>query len=148
MPGITWNLCCSPCPNGARRTTTAYGVPLSSMAKSSPQSVLVRFQESLHRGNFTPVEFCIKDPQKPPHGPGTAFHGDLLQSVLPHDYTFLKSEDTAFTNNIHHRTQPLQYAFTQISPHLHPCNLNGTPALQGLHTFKMVSHTLSLYISQ
>ena len=133
---------------GLEEPPTACGVPLSSMAKSSPLSALVRFQESLHRGNFTPVEFFIKDPQKPPHGPGTPFHGDLLQSVLPHDYTFLKSEDTAFTNNIHHRTQPLQYAFTQISPHLHPCNLNGTPALQGLHTFKMVSHTLSLYISQ
>jgi len=36
---------------------TACGVPLSSMAKSSPSSVLVRLQESLHRGNSTPAEF-------------------------------------------------------------------------------------------
>ena len=94
---------------GLEEPPTTCGVSLSSMAKSSPQSVLVRLQESLHRGNFTSVEFFIKDPQKLPQGPGTPFRGNILQSVHPRDYTFLKSEDTAFTVHCpHHRTQPLQ----------------------------------------
>ena len=51
------------------------------------------------------------------------------------------SQDTAFTAY-----------FTQISPHLHPHNLDGTPVnlgpLWGLHTFKRASCMLSLYFSQ
>ena len=51
---------------GLEEPPTAHGVPLSSMAKSSPLSALVRFQESLHRGNSSSAGFFIKDLQKPP----------------------------------------------------------------------------------
>ena len=45
---------------------TACGVPLSSVAKSSPPSVLLKFQESLHRSNSIPAGFfIIKDLQNP-----------------------------------------------------------------------------------
>ena len=42
---------------GKEEPPTTCGVPLSPKAKSSPQSVLVRLQESLHTGNSTPVGF-------------------------------------------------------------------------------------------
>ena len=51
---------------GLEESPTAYGVPLSSMAKSSPPPVLVKLQESSHGGKVTPVGFLTKDPQNPP----------------------------------------------------------------------------------
>ena len=53
----------------------------------------------------------------------------------------------------HHRTQPLQYTFTQISPHLHLHNPEKTPdcsgPFQGLHTSNSLCLLpLSLYFSQ
>ena len=59
----------------------------------------------------------------------------------PHDYTFLNL-----------RTQRLQYTSAQIHPHAQTYHPGGTTAssgpLWGFHTFKMVSHILSLYFSQ
>ena len=55
IPGIICNSCSSPCPYQAREEPpTACGVPLSSMAKSSPPAVLVKLHESLQRDSFTP----------------------------------------------------------------------------------------------
>ena len=48
---------------GLEEPPTAFGVPLSSMAKFSPLSVLVKLQESLHNGNSTPARgFFIMAP--------------------------------------------------------------------------------------
>ena len=51
---------------GLEEPPIARGVPLSSMAKSSPSSFLLKFQESLHQSNLTPAGFfIIKDLQNP-----------------------------------------------------------------------------------
>ena len=65
---------------GLEEPPTAHGVPLSSMAKSSPLSALVRFQESLHRGNSSSAGFFIKDLQNTPQVPGPPKRGFLWPS--------------------------------------------------------------------
>ena len=66
MSGISWNSCCSLALMEQEQPLTACGVTLSSMAKSSPLSLLVKLQESLHRGSSTPAGFyclCVKSLQ-------------------------------------------------------------------------------------
>ena len=95
---------------GLEGPPTPRGVPLSAMAKSSPLSVLVRVQETLCRGNSTPVEFyyygitCA--------GPTPSRRGFFFfKAFTAHPYDqFSTSKDTGFTVHcLHHRTQPLQY---------------------------------------
>ena len=70
MLGITGNAVAALALMGLEEPTTACGVTLSSKAKSSPLSVLVRLQESLHRATAPLWSFFIKDPQTPPQAPG------------------------------------------------------------------------------
>ena len=65
-PGITWDPCCSPCPHGARRVTHCTWSAFIVHGQSSPLSVLVRLEESLHRGNSIPAEFLLRT-HKTPH---------------------------------------------------------------------------------
>ena len=44
IQGTTWKLYCSPAPMGIKEPPTTCGLPLFSMAKSSPLSVLVKLQ--------------------------------------------------------------------------------------------------------
>ena len=66
---------------GLEETPTAHGVPLSSIAKSRPPSVLVKLHESLHRGNSTPAGFFIKDLQNTPEALGPSLQGGDFCSV-------------------------------------------------------------------
>ena len=66
MLGITWNTVAALALTGLGEPTAACGVTLSFKAKSSPLSVLVRLQESLHRATAPLWSFFIKDSQKPP----------------------------------------------------------------------------------
>ena len=128
------------------------------MAKSSPPSVLVRLQESLHRVNSTPARFLVKNIQKPQQAPGPPLQEGFyvfvfpVFTVHPYDRIFLNLRTqplyTVLLNLQHrtqplqysvlHRTQPLQYTFTQISPQLHLCKLHGVPAsLSSLQAFTL-----------
>ena len=117
------------------------------MAKSSPQSVLVRLQESLHRVNSTPTRFLIKNIQKPQQAPGPPLQEGFcvfvfpVFTVHPYDRIFLNLRTQPLYTvllNLQHRTQPLQYTFTQISPQLHLCKLHGVPAsLSSLQAFTL-----------
>ena len=83
---------------GLEGPPTPCGVPLSSMAKSSPLCVLVRVQETLCRGNSTAVEFYYYGIT--PAGPTPSRRGFffLRHSQLIHTISFL-----------HPRTQDSQY---------------------------------------
>ena len=62
MSGVSWNSCCSLALMEQEPLTTC-GVTVSSTAKSSLLPLLVKLQESLHRGNSTPAGFyclCVK----------------------------------------------------------------------------------------
>ena len=99
---------------GLEEPPTAHGVPLSSMAKSSPLSALVRFQESLHRGNSSSAGFFIKDLQKPPQAWVHHFKEGIFVAFTAHPQdckcfhiviNLQKNQGLV----AHHRTQPSQF---------------------------------------
>ena len=106
---------------------------LSSMAKSSPQSVLVRLQESLHRGNFTPVEYFYKGSTKAPTGAGhTLSRASFAISPPTWLHFFFKSEDTAFTVHCpHHTTGHSLYSTIYIIGH----SLYSLPSHKSVHIY-------------
>ena len=81
-------------------------VPLSSMAKSSSPSILVRLQESLHRGSSTPARFIIKDSQNPLQTPGPTPSRLRHSQATLHDskccYTLLNLQENQWV--VAHRT--------------------------------------------
>ena len=81
---------------GKEEPPTTCGVPLSPKAKSSPQSVLVRLQESLHRGSSTPARIIIKDPQ------------NLLQVLGPTPSRLRHSQATLHDSRCSHTLLNLQ----------------------------------------
>ena len=183
---------------GLEEPPTACRVPLSSVAKSSPQSALVKLQESLYRGNSILWSFLLRTHnQHPPprQAPGPPLQGGdfcginstpIWSQMLSHcsksaresevsstsqDTAFRvhgliksTSQDTAFTARcskytsqdtvyrVHcsaksisqdtaftvHRSikstsqgSLCSITFVQISAHLHPHNVEGTPASSG-----------------
>ena len=109
---------------GLEGPPTACGVPLCSMAKSNPPSVFVRLQESLHRGNSTPVGLLLRT-RKSPTGAGSTSKTVSLAAVTvpPRDYTF---------QNL--RTQPLQYTVYIIEQPLQSGILHSIPLLLPVRT--------------
>ena len=83
---------------GLEEPPTTCGGPLSSLAKSSPLSVLVKLQKSLHRGNSTPAEFLLRTRKTPRRSQAHHFKGDFCGiHSPPRRLHFSKSEDTEFT---------------------------------------------------
>ena len=135
---------------GLEEPPTTCGGPLSSLAKSSPLSVLVKLQKSLHRGNSTPAESLLRTRKTPRRSQAHHFKEGIFVEFTAHpeDYTFLnlRTQNLQYTVlDLHHKTQPLQYPSAQISPLL---NLTRMEPLWGLHTFKMAFRMPSLYFSQ
>ena len=112
---------------------TAFGVPLWFTAKSSPLSVLVKLQKSLHRGNSTPAEFLLRTCKTPHRSQAHHFKEGTFVAFTAHpeDYTFLnlRTQNLQCTVlNLHHKTQPLQYPSAQISPLLNLTRMEPLPA--------------------
>ena len=118
---------------GLEDPPTTCGVPLSSLAKSSPLSVLVKLQKSLHRGNSTPAEFLLRTRKTPRRYQAHHFKERIFVAFTAQseDYTFLnlRTQNWQYTVlNLHHETQPLQYTSAQISPLLHLTQVEPLPA--------------------
>ena len=118
---------------GLEEPSIPCGVPLSSLAKSSPLSVLVKLQKSLHRGISTPAEFLLRTRKTPRRSQAHHFKERIFVAftALPEDYTFLnlRTQNLQHTvPNLYHETQPLQYTSAQISPLLHLTQMEPLPA--------------------
>ena len=124
---------------GLEETPTACGLSLSFMAKSSPPSVLVKLQESLHRGNSTLMGFLLKTYKTPqrclahpfkevmflaftahPHDP-KCFHSvlNLQENQRLEAHHGIQASCTILPN-LHDRTQPKSTLFSCPShQHMH-----------------------------
>ena len=81
----------TPCFINNDYVTAGLYLPLSSLAKSSPLSVLVKLQKSLHRGNSTPAEFLLRTRKTPHRYQAHHFKEWIFVAFTaqPEDYTFL-----------------------------------------------------------
>ena len=120
---------------GPEEPPTACRVPLSSVTKSSPQSALVKLQESLYRGNSILWSFLLRTHNQ--HSPDRhwahLFKEGIFVALTAHPYdskcfhTALSLQENqrlvahhrtqplyTLLLNPHHRTQPLQYTVLNI----------------------------------
>ena len=99
---------------GLEEPPTTCEVPLSSMAKSSPLTVCVRLQESLHRDNSISGEFLLRTHKIPHRRWAHPFKEGIFVAFTahPHDskcfHTVLNLQENQRLV-AHLRTQPLQY---------------------------------------
>ena len=117
-------------------------MPLSSLAKSSPLSVLVKLQKRLHRGNSTPAESLLRTRKTPRRSQAHHFKEGIFVTFTAHpeDYTFLnlRTQNLQYTVlNLHHKTQPLQSPLVQISPLLHLTWMEPLPACASCGVFTL-----------
>lgn len=75
---------------GLEELPTTCGVPLCSMAKSSPPFVFVGLQESLHKGNPTPAGFLLRTRKSPTGAGSTSRRVSFQHSQSTHVITLFK----------------------------------------------------------
>ena len=122
MLGVTWNSYCCPRPHGARKATHCMQNVFFFHGQVQSTICPCEFQESLHRGNSTPVGLLLKTHKTPHRCQGHTFKEGTFFAAFtahPHDYTFwtLRAQFLQYTHqmaqplqyNVLHRTQPLQY---------------------------------------
>ena len=138
---------------GLEEPPTACGVPLFSMVKSSPPSVLGKLQESLHKGNSTLPGFLLRTHKLSSRTPGPPLQGGFffffffaaLTAQLHDSKCFLHTVLSPQENqrlvshyrtqslytvplNRHHRTQPKSASYI-IGHSLYNLNLHHLAAI-------------------